>query len=217
MKNITKTKFSCLCDGLTIRGYEYRPQGEKLPIAIVSHGFMANLMTVKHYAEFLAQMGYVAFCFDFNGGCVMMGQSDGKTTDMSVLTEVSDLCTVIEYAKGLKYTDSTNILLMGCSQGGFVSALTAAKLKNQIKKLTQLGFDKLPICMAKTQYSLSDNPKLLGRPENFEITLSEVRVSAGAGFVVVQTGDIMTMPGLPKKPAAENIDILKNGEIVGLF
>ena len=96
-------------------------------------------------------------------------------------------------------------------------AVYSVKAKNQIKKLTQLGFDKLPICMAKTQYSLSDNPKLLGRPENFEITISEVRVSAGAGFVVVQTGDIMTMPGLPKKPAAENIDILETGEIVGLF
>lgn len=135
MKNITKTKFSCKRDGLTIRGYEYRPQGEKIPIAIVSHGFMANLMTVKDYTQFLAEMGYVAFCFDFCGGCVMMGKSDGKTTDMSVLTEVSDLCAVIEYAKGLDYTDSSNILLMGCSQGGFVSALTAAKLKNEICKL----------------------------------------------------------------------------------
>ncbi|MBE7026872.1 MAG: formate--tetrahydrofolate ligase [Ruminococcaceae bacterium] len=96
-------------------------------------------------------------------------------------------------------------------------AVYSVKARNQIKKLTQLGFDKLPICMAKTQYSLSDNPKLLGRPTDFEITISEVRASAGAGFVVVQTGDIMTMPGLPKKPAAENIDILKNGEIVGLF
>ena len=135
MKNITKTKFFCQRDGLTIRGYEYRPQGEKLPIAIVSHGFMANQMTVKHYAQFLASMGYAAFCFDFNGGSVMMGKSDGKTTDMSVLTEVNDLCSVIEYAKGLEYTDSSNVLLMGCSQGGFVSALTAAKLKDQISKL----------------------------------------------------------------------------------
>ncbi len=135
MKAITKTKFSCQRDGLTIRGYEYRPQGENLPIAVVCHGFMANLTTVKHYAKFLAEIGYVAFCFDFCGGCVMMGKSDGKTTDMSVLTEVGDLCAVIEYAKGLDYTDSSNILLMGCSQGGFVSALTAAKLKNEIKKL----------------------------------------------------------------------------------
>lgn len=135
MESITKTKFSCLRDWMTIRGYEYRPQGKKLPIAVVSHGFMANLMTVKHYAEFLAQMGYVAFCFDFCGGCVMMGKSDGKTTDMSVLTEVRDLKAVIEYAKGLDYTDSSTILLMGCSQGGFVSALTAAKLTDEIKQL----------------------------------------------------------------------------------
>ena len=135
MGNIKKSKFSCQRDGLTIRGHEYKPIGENLPIAIVSHGFMANLMTVKHYAQFLAEIGYVAFCFDFNGGCVMMGKSDGKTTDMSVLTEVSDLCAVIEYAKSLDYTDSSNILLMGCSQGGFVSALTAAKLRDQVRKL----------------------------------------------------------------------------------
>lgn len=135
MGNIKKSKFSCQRDGLTIRGHEYKPIGENLPIAIVSHGFMANLMTVKHYAQFLAEIGYVAFCFDFNGGCVMMGKSDGKTTDTSVLTEVSDLCAVIEYAKSLDYTDSSNILLMGCSQGGFVSALTAAKLRDQVRKL----------------------------------------------------------------------------------
>lgn len=92
MKDITKTKFSCTRDGLTVRGCEYRPAGENLPIAIVSHGFMANMMTVRHYAELLAEMGYAAFCFDFCGGCVMMGKSDGKTTAMSVLTEVKDLC-----------------------------------------------------------------------------------------------------------------------------
>ena len=96
---------------------------------------MANQMTVKHYAQHLAKMGYAAFCFDFCGGCVMMGKSDGKTTDMSVLTEVSDLCAVIDYAKKLEYTDTANILLMGCSQGGLVSALTAARLKNEVKKL----------------------------------------------------------------------------------
>ena len=71
--------------------------------------------------------------------------------------------------------------------------------------------------MAKTQYSLSDNASLLGKPEGFEITVKEVRVSNGAGFVVVQTGDIMTMPGLPKTPAANKMDVLKSGEIVGLF
>ena len=93
---------------------------------------------------------------------------------------------------------------------------TAAACK-QIAELEKFNLDKLPICMAKTQYSLSDNPALLGRPEGFEITVKEVRVSNGAGFIVALTGDIMTMPGLPKVPAANRIDILPNGEIVGLF
>lgn len=87
----------------------------------------------------------------------------------------------------------------------------------QIAELEKFELDKLPICMAKTQYSLSDNPILLGRPENFDITVKEVRVSNGAGFIVVLTGDIMTMPGLPKVPAANRMDILENGEIIGLF
>jgi len=89
--------------------------------------------------------------------------------------------------------------------------------KKQIIELENFGLDKLPICMAKTQYSLSDNPSLLGRPEGFDITVKEVRVSNGAGFIVVQTGDIMTMPGLPKVPAANRMDVLKSGEIIGLF
>ena len=89
--------------------------------------------------------------------------------------------------------------------------------KKQIIELEKFGLDKLPICMAKTQYSLSDNPSLLGRPEGFDITVKEVRVSNGAGFIVVQTGDIMTMPGLPKVPAANRMDVLKSGEIIGLF
>ena len=87
----------------------------------------------------------------------------------------------------------------------------------QIMELEKFELDKLPICMAKTQYSLSDNPALLGRPEGFDITVKEVRVSNGAGFIVALTGDIMTMPGLPKVPAANKMDILENGEIVGLF
>ncbi|EGD51240.1 Formate--tetrahydrofolate ligase [Thermoanaerobacter ethanolicus JW 200] len=93
---------------------------------------------------------------------------------------------------------------------------TASALKD-IANLERLGFDKMPIVVAKTQYSLSDDPKLLGRPRGFKITVRELRVSRGAGFVVVFTGDIMTMPGLPKHPAAENIDIDENGRITGLF
>ena len=89
--------------------------------------------------------------------------------------------------------------------------------RKQMDILTKLGFDNIPICMAKTQYSLSDNPALLGRPTNFTITVRDMYVSAGAGFIVVLTGDIMTMPGLPKQPAAYSIDVDKNGRITGLF
>lgn len=91
------------------------------------------------------------------------------------------------------------------------------KVKNQIKKLNQLGFDKLPICMAKTQYSLSDDPNLLGAPKDFDISIRDLKVSSGAGFIVALTGNIMTMPGLPKVPAAEKIDIDEDGTITGLF
>lgn len=92
-----------------------------------------------------------------------------------------------------------------------------SKAKKQIKDIEKIGEDKMPICMAKTQYSLTDDPKVLGRPTGFKITVREVKVSAGAGFLVALTGDIMTMPGLPKVPAANNIDILEDGTIVGLF
>lgn len=91
------------------------------------------------------------------------------------------------------------------------------KAKKEIARLESLGYDKLPVCIAKTQYSLSDNPALLGRPEGFKITVREVRVSAGAGFIVVITGNVMVMPGLPKVPAAENIDVDSDGNITGLF
>lgn len=89
--------------------------------------------------------------------------------------------------------------------------------KKQIAQLTALGFDKLPVCIAKTQYSFSDDPTKLGAPDNFTVTVKNVKVSAGAGFIVVMTGDILTMPGLPKSPAAERIDVDENGKITGLF
>lgn len=89
--------------------------------------------------------------------------------------------------------------------------------KKQIKRLEELGFGNLPVCIAKTQYSFSDNPTLLGAPTGFSVAVKNVKVSAGAGFIVVLTGDIMTMPGLPKSPAAERIDVDENGRITGLF
>ena len=100
--------------------------------------------------------------------------------------------------------------------GGAGVAFTPAA-KKEIDKLASLGFDKIPVCMAKTQYSFSDDPTKLGAPEGFTVTVRNVKVSAGAGFLVVLTGDIMTMPGLPKVPAAERIDVDSSGKISGLF
>ena len=116
-----------------------------------------------------------------------------------------------------KDTIKDKILTIAREIYGAKSVLYTPAASRQIAELEKFELDKLPICMAKTQYSLSDNPSLLGRPENFDITVKEVRVSNGAGFIVVLTGDIMTMPGLPKVPAANKMDILENGEIVGLF
>ena len=100
---------------------------------------------------------------------------------------------------------------------GGVGVTFAPAAKKEIDKLASLGFDKIPVCMAKTQYSFSDDPAKLGAPEGFTVTVRNVKVSAGAGFIVALTGDIMTMPGLPKVPAAEKIDVDSNGKISGLF
>ena len=89
--------------------------------------------------------------------------------------------------------------------------------KKQAKQLAELGFDKMPICVAKTQFSFSDDQSKLGAPRGFKITVREIKVNAGAGFLVAKTGNIMTMPGLPKVPASERIDIDANGKITGLF
>ncbi|MBQ9939703.1 MAG: formate--tetrahydrofolate ligase [Oscillospiraceae bacterium] len=116
--------------------------------------------------------------------------------ELSIKEKINKLATEIYGADGVDFTTQAN---------------------KQIAEIEQLGAGNLPICVAKTQYSLSDDPKKLGRPTGFNITVKEVKLSAGAGFVVVLTGDIMTMPGLPKRPAACNIDVDNDGKISGLF
>lgn len=119
------------------------------------------------------------------------------------------------YEDNLKIIDKINIIckeIYGASNVNF-----SAKANKDLIEIKKLQLEHLPICIAKTQYSLSDNPKLLGRPKDFEVTVKEMRISAGAEFIVVLLGDIMTMPGLPKKPAALNIDIDNEGNIIGLF
>ena len=119
------------------------------------------------------------------------------------------------YGLELPLRDKIETIVERIYGGAGVSYSAAAS--RELDRLEAMGFGGLPVCMAKTQYSLSDDPGKLGRPEGFTVTVSKVRVSAGAGFVVVQTGDIMTMPGLPKVPAAEKIDVDENGVISGLF
>ena len=100
---------------------------------------------------------------------------------------------------------------------GAKNVIFTTKAQKTLKDINRLGFDNLPVCISKTQKSLSDNPKLLGRPKDFEITINEIKISSGAGFIVAMAGNIIDMPGLPKKPAAELIDIDENGRITGLF
>ncbi len=116
--------------------------------------------------------------------------------DLSLKEKIETVCTEIYGADGVIFT---------------------AAAEKEIKKITDMGFGDFPVCMAKTQYSLSDDPKKLGRPEGFDMTVREVYVDAGAGFVVAMTGDILTMPGLPKHPAAYDIDVDSDGKITGLF
>ncbi len=119
------------------------------------------------------------------------------------------------YGDELSITEKFEAIVKKVYGGKGINLLPNAK--KQIAQLEGLGFGKLPVCIAKTQYSFSDDPTKLGAPEDFTVTVKNVKVSAGAGFIVVLTGDIMTMPGLPKKPAAENIDVDENGKIIGLF
>jgi formate--tetrahydrofolate ligase len=116
--------------------------------------------------------------------------------EMPIKTKIGILAREIYGADGVVYTPAAD---------------------REIARMTKLGLDKMPICIAKTQHSLTDNPDLKGAPTGWELTVREIRASAGAGFLVALTGDVMTMPGLPKVPAAEGVDIDEDGKIVGLF
>ena len=147
--------------------------------------------------------------------------ADGGEGGRALAEEVVRLCENEKGSFSYAYTDEMSIrekinAIVTKIYGGDGVDFTPAAAK-QLALLEQMGFGSYPVCMAKTQYSFSDNPALLGAPSGFRVTVKEVRVSAGAGFVVALTGDIMTMPGLPKVPAAEKIDVDENGRITGLF
>ena len=147
--------------------------------------------------------------------------AEGGKGGEALAKEVIRLCEeekgnfTFSYGDELSITEKIEAIVKKVYGGKGINILPNAK--KQIAQLEGLGFGKLPVCIAKTQYSFSDDPTKLGAPEDFIVTVKNVKVSAGAGFIVVLTGDIMTMPGLPKKPAAENIDVDENGRIIGLF
>ena len=147
--------------------------------------------------------------------------ADGGAGGEELAREVVRLCDEEKGDFRFAYDDSCSIeekidAVVRKVYGGDGITVTT-KAKKEIEKLTALGFDKLPVCIAKTQYSFSDDQTKLGAPSGFTVTVRNVKISAGAGFVVVLTGDILTMPGLPKSPAAERIDVDENGKIIGLF
>ena len=147
--------------------------------------------------------------------------AEGGRGGEALAREVVRLCEqergdfAFSYADGLPIAEKIEAVVRRVYRGAGVSILPAAQ--KQIAALEALGFGRCPVCIAKTQYSFSDDPTKLGAPEDFTVTVRNVKICAGAGFVVALTGDIMTMPGLPKKPAAENIDVDPSGRIVGLF
>ena len=140
----------------------------------------------------------------------------GKVLELLEEAERKETCEFrLLYEDSLSLEDKIRTVATEIYGAGTVTFSAAAR--RQLKKLSELGFSTLPVCMAKNQYSLSDDPKRLGRPQNFELTVRDVYVSAGAGFVVVLTGDVVTMPGLSKKPSAYGIDVNDDGVITGLF
>ena len=147
--------------------------------------------------------------------------ADGGAGGIEMAKEVVRLCEeeqgdfTFSYELDGTIEDKIEAIVKKVYGGDGIAVLPAAK--KQIQQLTALGFDKCPICVAKTQYSFSDDPTKLGAPSGFTVTIKNVKVSAGAGFIVVLTGDILTMPGLPKSPAAERIDVDAHGKITGLF
>ena len=147
--------------------------------------------------------------------------AEGGKGGVELAKEVVRLCEeekgdfTFSYESDMSLEEKINAVVTKVYGGDGVAFTPSAK--KQLQRLTDLGFGSYPVCMAKTQYSFSDDPKKLGAPEGFTVTVRNVKVSAGAGFVVALTGDIMTMPGLPKKPAAEGIDVDEEGRITGLF
>ena len=188
-----------------------------VPVVVAINRFESDTeKEIDFVKKFCADMGVeVSMCEVFAKGGDGGKDLANKVCETIELTQGSDERFRPLYAKELSIKDKIEKLAREIYRADGVTYTAAAD--KAIKEIESIGFRDLPICVAKTQYSLSDNPALLGKPKGFNITVRDARVSAGAGFVVIYTGDILTMPGLPKAPSALNIDCDVNGNITGLF
>ena len=213
---LAKENTDALKDGIVNLGKHIENmQKYGLPVIVAINRFMTDTdEELKIIEQYCCDMGV-----DFSMCEVFAKGGDGGVELAEKVVEVSERGGEMNFAPiyDEKASIDEKINTIAKEIYGADGVVYTPKAKKAIAGLEKQGFDKLPICMAKTQYSLSDDPSLLGRPSGFEITVREVRVSAGAEFVVALTGDVMTMPGLPKVPAANNMDIDKDGKIVGLF
>jgi formate--tetrahydrofolate ligase len=186
-----------------------------VPVVVAINRFATDTdEEVKFVENFCSEMGVeVSMCEVFAKG------GEGGTDLANKVCEAIDLCGDNEF-KPLYDTHATikdKVEKIAKEIYRAEGVTFTAQAEKAIKEIENIGFWDLPICVAKTQYSLSDNPNLLGKPKNFKITVRDAKLSSGAGFVVIYTGDILTMPGLPKAPAALNIDCNSDGTITGLF
>lgn len=188
-----------------------------VPVVVAINRFESDTeQEIKFVQDFCAEMGVeVSMCEVFAKGGEGGKDLANKVCETIALTDGNDEKFRPLYAKELSIKDKIEKVAREIYRADGVTYTAAAD--KAIKEIESIGFRDLPICVAKTQYSLSDNPALLGKPKGFNITVRDARVSSGAGFVVIYTGDILTMPGLPKAPSALNIDCDVNGNITGLF
>lgn len=214
-KNLNEENLSALKEGLPnlIKHLENIKTVYTLPVVVAVNRFPTDTdAEIQTLIDLCKQNGYTAVLAD--------GFSRGGEGMIDLAKEVLTLCeekSTLNHPYDLGDSIEDKILALTKKVYGGSGVTVTPAAKKQIEELERLDFSDLPICVAKTQYSLSDNPALLGAPKDFTVTVRSVKVSAGAGFIVLLTGDVMTMPGLPKKPAAENIDVTSDGKIVGLF
>nr|MBQ8252383.1 formate--tetrahydrofolate ligase [Lachnospiraceae bacterium] len=212
---LTKENLDALKKGIVnLEKHIENLQKYKVPVVVTLNSFVSDTDAEKNFVkEFCESRGCEFALADVWG----KGGEGGIALAEKVLKTLEEKPSGFEpiYGSDLSLKEKIETVAKEIYGADGVNYSPAAE--KQLEKLSQLGFGNMPVCMAKTQYSLSDDPSLLGRPQGFTMQVREVYVSAGAGFVVVLTGAVMTMPGLPKQPAAFSIDVNKNGEITGLF